>query len=70
VASRPAPNSRLPAKIDQRGPTAEVQRPASSDAAIIRAVIGRNASAILYPLYPATSCRYKAVKKNTANVAK
>lgn len=46
VSSSPVLNSRQPAEIDQRGLTALVQRPASKDAAIIKAVIGRNTRAI------------------------
>jgi len=46
VSSSPALNNRQPAKIDQRGPAALVQRPASKDAAIIKVVIGRNTRAI------------------------
>ena len=46
VSSSPAPNIRQPTKIDQRGPAGSVHRPASSDATIIKAVIGRKTSAI------------------------
>jgi len=46
VSSRPALNIRQPTTIDQRGPAALVQRPASTEAAIIKVVMGRNTSAI------------------------
>ena len=57
-------------KIDHRGAAGSVHRPANRDAAIMSAVIGRKASAIWNPVSPTTSSRYRAVKKNTANVAK
>ena len=56
--------------IDQRGPARTVQRPASTEAVIIRTVIGKNTAASRYPDAPATSTRYSAVKKKIANVAK
>ena len=56
--------------IDQRGPARTVQRPASSEEAIIRTVIGKNTSASRYPDAPATSARYSAVKKKIAKVEK
>src|ERR1039458_2165312 len=47
VSSRPAPNSRQPAKIDQRGPAIAAQRPASSEEIIISAGIGDRKSTSL-----------------------
>src|SRR5215467_8068318 len=70
VHSRPPAKAAQPPMIDPRMSKMLVHRPASSDAAIIRTVIGRNTSAIWPPLYPLTSSRNSAVKKKIANVAK
>src|SRR5579862_1453967 len=56
--------------IDQRSPATTVQRPASTEATIMRAVIGRKTSASWKPEDPTTTTRYSAVKKKMANVEK
>ncbi len=70
VQSRPPAKAAQPPTIDQRMPTDPVHRPASSEARIIKTVIGRKTSAIWPPLYPDTSSRKSAVKKKIAKVAK
>jgi len=55
---------------DQRSPATTVQRPASTEATIIRTVIGRKTSASRKPDAPTTMTRYSAVKKKIANVEK
>src|SRR6266700_1566182 len=49
VQNKPAANAAQPPTIDQRMPTDPTHRPASSEARIIRMVIGRNTSAIWPP---------------------